>query len=71
MEPAALINKPIIWPDVSLRTHCSVHPKYPSLLLLLSFRHSKYELTGGIKMISIAQPLADAAFREIQWRDRL
>lgn len=67
MEPAALIYLNTLYYQQSQtyhsRTHCSVYPKYPSLLLFLSFRHSKYKLTGGIKTISIAQLRADAAFR--------
>lgn len=41
------------------------------LLVFLSFRHSKYELTGGIKTISISQLRAAAAFTDAQSRDRL
>lgn len=41
------------------------------LLVFLSFRHSKYELTGGIKTISISELRAAAAFTDAQSRDRL
>lgn len=41
------------------------------LLYVLSFRHSKYELTGGIKTISISQLREAAAFTDAQSRDRL
>lgn len=84
MEPAALINKLITLLTVSCERYDRMYyfrivskilnlvvSKISSLLLFLSLKHSKYELTGSIKTISIAQLWAAAAFRQIRWRDRL